>query len=432
MPPRGSASSQSAPPSSGATAARWTARLTAICLGLLAPLVVLEIAIRLFGPIFPGQYDTGAYLVRDAALGHFHAPHFDGWIKAPEFTTHVQINGYGLRDRRETYEKPAGTFRIVLLGDSYIEAVQVEQWQGVAERLERRLNQNASRPVEVINAGVAAYGTGQEYLLLDRLGETLQPDLVLVLFFVGNDVTNNDYRLELWDSDLSLALKPYFDLETDGTLRLIPGPPPPAPTDARALLRTCCRLFNVLETGVYNKLGQNYPREQLEAIGGLRTPLSGLYDAEPGKDWDRAWRISEALLARLRDRSARLGAPLVVIAAPEWRALDPAAWRADLQRSNPRSIRLDSGRLQIATPTNRVGTIAQRLGVSFIDLLPAFQRAVVEGQPLYYDFDKHWTAAGHAVAADAIQRGLREQPQLTAFDPAVDREDAGPSAEPRP
>jgi len=164
----------------------------------------------------------------------------------------------------------------------------------------------------------------------------------------------------------------------------------------------------------------------LEAIGGLRTPLSGLYDAEPGKDWDRAWRISEALLARLRDRSVRLGAPLVVIAAPEWRALDPAAWRADLQRINPRSTRLDSGRLQIATPTNRVGTIAQRLGVSFIDLLPAFQRAVVEGQPLYYDFDKHWTAAGHAVAADAIQRGLREQPQLTAFDPAVDREDAGP------
>jgi hypothetical protein len=408
------------------------ARLTAISLGLLAPLVALEIAIRLFGPILPGQYDTGAYLVRDATLGHFHAPHFDGWIKAPEFTTRVQINGYGLRDRRDSYEKPPGTFRIVLLGDSYVEAVQVERWKGVAERLERALNHNASRPVEVINAGVAAYGTGQEYLLLDQIGETLQPDLVLVLFYVGNDVTNNDYRLELWDGDLSLALKPYFDLEADGTLRLIPGPPAPAPTDARALLRTCCRLFNVLETGVYNKLDLSYPREPLEAIGGLRTPLTGLYDAEPGRDWDRAWRISEALLARLRDRSAQLGAPLVVIAAPEWRALDPVAWRADLQRSNPGSNRLASGRLQIATPTNRVGTIAQRLGVTFIDLLPAFQRAVAERQPLYFDFDKHWTTAGHAVAAIAIQQGLREYSRVTAFDPAVDRNGTGSSTPPRP
>src|SRR5215217_8838364 len=92
------------------------------------------------------------------------------------------------------------------------EAVQVQQAQGVAERLEAALNQGSSRPVEVINGGVAAYGTGQELLLLDQVGAKLQPDLVLLLFFVGNDVTNNDYRLELWgDSDrekLANALKP--------------------------------------------------------------------------------------------------------------------------------------------------------------------------------------------------------------------------------
>ena len=177
-------------------------RLAARALGLLAPLVRWKSPFASSARSCPGHYDTGAYLVRDEALGHFHAPHFDGWIKAPEFTTHVKINPLGLRDRRETYEKPPGTFRVVLLGDSFVEAVQVERWQGVAERLEGALNQNASRPIEVINAGVAAYGTGQEFLLLDRVGETLQPDLVLLLFFVGNDVTNNDYRLELWDGDL--------------------------------------------------------------------------------------------------------------------------------------------------------------------------------------------------------------------------------------
>ena len=106
----------------------------------------------------------------------------------------------------------------MLLGDSFVEAVQVKQSDGIAERLEAALNRvDAAGPVEVVNAGVAAYGTTQEYLLLDRMGEQLQPDLVVLLFFVGNDVMNNNYRLELWDGDLSLALKPYFDVDRSGT-----------------------------------------------------------------------------------------------------------------------------------------------------------------------------------------------------------------------
>ena len=399
-------------PSSGLVR-RWLPRLAAILFGLLLPLLVLEAALRLYGPILPGNYDTGAYLVRDEALGHFHVPNFDGWIKAPEFTTHVKIDQLGLRDRRQSYDKPAGTFRVLFLGDSFVEAVQVQQEQGVAEQLERALNQDAAQPVEVINAGVAAYGTGQEYLLLDQIGEQFHPDVVLLLFFVGNDVTNNDYRLELQDGDLKYALKPYFDLNKDGTLRLIPGPPPAPRTGLVNVMRNCCLLYDVIETGVFNKLNQNYPREQLEAIGGLRTPLSGLYDTQPNDDWEHAWRNSEALLALVRDRSAAMGAPLVVAAAPEWRALEPDAWREEIQKGNPKSTRLSSGRLQIEAPTDQVAEIADRLGVPFINLLPPLQDAFVTDQHLYYNFDKHWTAAGHAVAARAIAQTLRQM-ELTA------------------
>jgi hypothetical protein len=173
-------------------------------------------------------------------------------------------------------------------------------------------------------------------------------------------------------------------------------------------MRRCCLLYNVIETGVYNKLDQNYPREQLEAIGGLRAPLTGLYDTQPDAEWERAWRISEALIARLRDRSAEIGARLVVAGAPDWRALDPEAWREELQRGNPRSNRLASGRLQIEAPTNRLGVIADRLGVPFINLLPPLQAASADGTLLYFDFDKHWNVAGHAVAARAIDELLRE------------------------
>ena len=397
---------------------RWLGRLLAVALGVLLPLVALEVALRLFGPFLPGNYDTGAYLVRDEALGHFHVRGFDGWIKAPEFTTHVAINDLGLRDRRTGYAKAPGTYRIVLLGDSFVEAVQVRQSDGIAERLEAALNRDATGPVEVVNAGVAAYGTTQEYLLLDHLGPQLQPDLVLLLFFVGNDVTNNNYRLELWDGNLALALKPYFDVDQRGSLRFIPGPPPAPRHGLSDQMRRCCLLYNVVETGVYNKLDRNYPRETLEAIGGLQTPLTGLYDTQVAGEWERAWRTTEVLLARMRDRSAELCAPLVIAAAPDWRALDPEAWRDELRRGNPNSNRLASGRLQISAPTDRLGTIADRLGVPYVNLLPSLQRASTDGTRLYFDFDKHWNAAGHRVAADAIGEALRRA-GLTASDRSV-------------
>lgn len=377
-------------------------RLLAVVLGILVPLLLLESSLRLFGPWLPGNYDTGAYLVRDQALGHFHVPNFDGWIKAKEFTTHVKISPLGLRDRRTTYAKPPGTFRVLFLGDSFVEAVQVEQWEGVSEKLEALLNQDAPRPVEVINGGVAAYGTGQELLLLEQEGVKYQPDLVVLLFFVGNDVTNNNYRLELWDSNLKLALKPYWDVDRQGNLRMIPGPPPNPPGGFTQRMRNCCLLYNVIETGVFNKLEQNYPREQLEAIGGLRTPLRGLYDTEPDDEWGRAWRISEALLTQIRDKSTEIGAPLVIAGGPEWRTLEPDTWRQEVA-----SARLESGRLTISAPTDQVGAIAGRLGVPYIDLLPTLQQAKASGGgPFYFDFDKHWNPAGHTVAAQAIADSL--------------------------
>src|SRR5687768_16074598 len=60
------------------------ARSLVVLVGVLAPLLMLEVALRLFGPILPGNYDTGHYLERHARLGHFNVPNFDGWIKTRE------------------------------------------------------------------------------------------------------------------------------------------------------------------------------------------------------------------------------------------------------------------------------------------------------------------------------------------------------------
>ena len=176
----------------------WIARLVLVLVTIGLFLGVLELSLRMFGPILPGNYTSGAYLERHPIYGFFHIPGYQGWQHSSEYLTRVNFSQIGLRDLRTSYAKPLNTFRILLLGDSFMEGVQVEQQETTAAVLEARLR--ALRPdlnVEVIDAGVAGWGTGIEWLYLDQDGYKFEPDLVLVSFFIGNDLYDNYYKLQL-------------------------------------------------------------------------------------------------------------------------------------------------------------------------------------------------------------------------------------------
>ncbi|MCU0497541.1 MAG: hypothetical protein MUF87_09345 [Anaerolineae bacterium] len=55
--------------------------------------------------------------------------------------------------------------------------------------------------------------------------------------------------------------------------------------------------------------------------------------------------------------------------------------------------------------------IATRPDWVWIDLMPAFERAVAEGQLLYYPYDSHWNQAGHDLAGRVIAEALRAHPE---------------------
>ena len=87
--------------------------LTLLCvIGLALGVLLAEVLLR-FQPPRAGR----ACAVSDPVLHHRLRPNCDKTISGVRFTT----NSLGLRDREYAIPKPSGTFRILMLGDSFTE-----------------------------------------------------------------------------------------------------------------------------------------------------------------------------------------------------------------------------------------------------------------------------------------------------------------------
>ncbi|GIW39873.1 MAG: hypothetical protein KatS3mg076_0450 [Candidatus Binatia bacterium] len=161
-------------------------------LGVLFGFGLLEVGVRL------ARLEPDRFWEADPVLGARLVPGKKGWWtqEEREFLVWVEINDLGLRDVPRKLEKADGVFRILALGDSFLEALQVPLERAFTQVLERELSSRLGRPVEVINAGHSAYGTAGELLFFRERGVRFDPDLVLLAFYPGNDVLNNSPELE--------------------------------------------------------------------------------------------------------------------------------------------------------------------------------------------------------------------------------------------
>ncbi len=92
----------------------------------------------------------------------------------------IRTNSMGFRDGEFAVPRPAGTFRILSLGDSYAFGWGVALEETYAKRLEQALrSEYPGSKLEVLNGGVPSYESWRELKLLERIGPVLQPDLVI-------------------------------------------------------------------------------------------------------------------------------------------------------------------------------------------------------------------------------------------------------------
>jgi lysophospholipase L1-like esterase len=380
---------------------------------LVAGLLVAEVGVRALDRARCLMSFSGSFWEPDRYFGWRHTAGASGWAKhcigtQTEWRTFTRINGLGLRDR-DIPHAHGDAFRILVLGDSMAEGVQVDADETFPKQLERRLNAGGRRRVEVINAGCSAYGTDNEVLFYRDEGRKYRPDLVLLAFNTWNDVLEN-YRplFERTGGTRMYPPKPYF-LAGDGRLVLHDYPLARSPRLAalreranRALWRYSTLYRLVVTLG----LPRVAPVAMAAAPQAARWSILGVLLRRYPPEWRAAWGITAGLVRRLQRDVARDGARLaVVVLTSSWEVSDDR-WVGMLAFNPDKGTAADFDREK---PTRIMGRLLARLGIPGVPLLEPF-REQYGGRGLagYFDSDFHLKDDGHAFAAEVIERGLVE------------------------
>ena len=124
----------------------------------------------------------------------------NGWIGNELYTWGhlVKNNQYGFRERNFDSPKPAGMYRIMVLGDSLTWGAGLapeERYTAIAENL---LNKTFNdRKFEVLNFGISGGPTITERDILRRYKDIVNPDLIVVGFCLNDpQPRGQDYSIE--------------------------------------------------------------------------------------------------------------------------------------------------------------------------------------------------------------------------------------------
>ncbi len=173
-------------------------RALVTAVGLALALLLGEGAVRLLDPA-PRPLrplDVPSYrLSENPILRYEYRPNY-GADKTPFNRGHrgFATNSAGFRDDEHPLEKPPGSVRIAVLGDSIAAGTNNPRREDVfPERLEALLNRSPDDVrYEVLNFGVGGYHTLQEAELLRVKGLAFDPDVVLVAFCINDFNVGSD------------------------------------------------------------------------------------------------------------------------------------------------------------------------------------------------------------------------------------------------
>lgn len=381
-------------------------------------MLVAEGALRLIPDRSCEWFD---FVQADERFGWMNRPNNLGVYCCEECRTPAQINSKGLRDREIAYEKGGGVFRILVLGDSFMEGYQVALRETMPKVLERKLRAAASEWIEVINGGVGGFGTDNELLFFTHEGVKYGPDLTMLALYLGNDLIDNSRELGPLRPYMLYLSKRYLVREPGGWIfRAYPiaannGEGAGMLEYGKAVLRDRSKLYRFLRARALGWL-DGRTMEKLASWGIVSRQSPALrwavekalrpdipYNMLPFVSRytpavEEAVEVTKELLVRLRDEVEAHNSKLFIFLIPWLAQFDPAKWTE--YKTNPAVKQVE---WDLQKPNRLLARFLESKGILYLDLLPHFTRRKESGASTgYFLVDGHWTKAGHEFAAEVV------------------------------
>ena len=298
-----------------------------------------------------------------------------------------RINSTGWRDKERTVETPASTYRIAVLGDSYVEAFQVELDSTFCAIGERALN--AVHPpqfdhVEVMIFGRSGMSPSDESFVLTRDVLPCQPDAVILLFTPHNDIADVN------PATAADTERPFVDLERSGDNVVM---------DRSFTRRRGFRIRTAINplkqhSALVSLMAERYnvarlarAQRRTEAPARL-TRAQSLCTAHPDSVFAKNYALCQALIESMAFECKSKGIRFVLASVPL--VYEEAAFN--------RARTLDVS-FEPVYFDRTLGALAESDGFAYVPMTAEFAFRSLKGVPLQW---QHWSYQGHRAAAEIL------------------------------
>ena len=346
------------------------------------------------------------------------------WTNGLDFWIVSRTNSLGFLDREPpSPERATEHCHIAMIGDSFVEAIEVP----IAQKFHVRLEEMAARELLALAITTSAFGrgtTGQinQLALYDEYVRRLRPQL-LVLVFVDNDFMDNSTALDVfsirWRLDPRYLPFVYAERGEDGNIQLRPPDP-----------NWASRLPQPHSVKLWPSRVKEWVVKRSYLAGWLDAKTSVLTSSPGGEgegadpevttwlDIQRSWPPYETLLdgwrptawRRINDEFEKENPPPVFKEALAFTAFALDQFQERTQRDGISLVILATHRMGQAGGrlTSYMNAMAEARDIPIIN---QYDYIVGQGNAVedaHWAHDAHWNPTGHQWAAEALLEYLKQ------------------------
>lgn len=339
-----------------------------------------------FGVAYPG------YTILDTETGWGLRPDSEAKY-TQESRAYIKINKFGMRDKDRILKKPENTYRIAILGDSFMEGFAVELEDIFNIQLENNLSQcnPNSENIEVLNFGVSGYGTIQSLQQYKHYVKRFNPDLVVLAFDTVNDVRDNYFPLsphktrpffqqDNLNIDLSFRDTPFFVSRQKIYWRIYYD------------LLSNSRILQFIRNSL-NDIKHNKSARRIDNFISYLPPQT--------KNWKTAWKHTENAIVEVRDEVLSTNAEFILLVLGTGIQIHPDR-QLQLEKSSEYQVR------DWLYQEDRLTEFSKKHDIQIYKLSDKMMKeAQLTKKSLHYLSDVsrtwgHWNTEGHHFAAETF------------------------------